>query len=122
MPGLFHGTDLERPVTCAHCGRPVAECDCARNSAGEVVPPRAQHPRVRREKRRGKWCTVIAGLEAPGAAAHKDLLKTLRTTLGTGGGLSDGRDGPEIILQGDHRDTVVERLKQLGYQAKPAGG
>jgi translation initiation factor 1 len=118
MAGLFHGTDFEQPVTCEHCGRELATCQCPRNSAGGVVLPRHQHPRVRREKRRGKWCTVIAGIDGDGKA----LLKTLRTAFGTGGGLSDGAGGPEIILQGDHREAVVERLKQLGYPAKAAGG
>jgi len=39
-----------------------------------------------------------------------------------GGGLSDGAGGQEIVLQGDHREAVVEHLQKLGYQAKVAGG
>lgn len=120
MPGLFHGTDLEQPVTCERCGREMAQCECPRDGAGKVVLPRSQQPRVRREKRRGKWCTVIAGL-AP--ADGQALLKSLKTALGTGGGVSEARDGSaEVIVQGDHRDVVVERLKEMGYQAKAAGG
>ncbi|MEO0530155.1 MAG: translation initiation factor, partial [Planctomycetota bacterium] len=76
-----------------------------------------QHPRVRREKRRGKWNTVVGGLGGD-AAELKSLLKVLRSELGAGGGVSDG----ELVLQGDHRDKVVQRLLALGYRAKPAGG
>lgn len=118
MPGLFDGTSLERPVTCDRCGREVHACDCPPVAARpEGKPPGEQSPRVRREKRRGKWNTVIAGIEG-GAADQKALLKTLRTTLGAGGGLSNG----ELVLQGDHRDAIVARLIELGYRAKPAGG
>lgn len=121
-PGLFDGTPLQRPVTCERCGKAKADCRCAKDNSGQTIDPRSQSPRVRREKRRGKWSTVIAehGLCNDDAKA---LLKDLRTALGTGGGLGDTHpNGVEIILQGDHRDTVLARLIQLGYKAKPAGG
>lgn len=118
MAGLFDGTPLERPVLCERCGRDVAACDCPPVAlSSNAKPPAEQHPRVRREKRRGKWNTVIGGLEGD-TFQLKALLKTLRSDLGAGGGITDG----ELIVQGDHRDTVVERLKALGYRAKPAGG
>lgn len=84
---------------------------------GDVCQPSDQSPRVRREKRRGKWTTVVAELD-PEATDLKALLKQLRTSLGTGGGITDG----ELILQGDHRDSVVDRLNAMGYKAKAAGG
>lgn len=117
MPGLFDGTPLERPVTCERCGKPLADCACPRNTAGDVCRPGDQSPRVRREKRRGKWTTVVAELD-PGATDLKALLKQLRTSFGTGGGMTDG----ELILQGDHRDAVVQQLCKMGYKAKAAGG
>jgi len=136
MSGLFAGSALEQPVTCEHCGRPAAAppgdpdgCTCPRNAAGEACPPGLQSPRVRREKRRGKWNTIIAGIEAGPESGGADgdlkpLLKLLRTGLGTGGGISNSKtgDSPEIVLQGDHRDAVVAQLCTLGYRAKPAGG
>jgi translation initiation factor 1 len=117
MPGLFHGTSLERPVTCPHCGLLTAECTCPRDATGQVRHPCDQHPRVRREKRRGNWTTIIADLD-PQATDLKALLKQLRTNLGTGGGLTDN----QIILQGDHKQAVIDQLIALGYKAKPAGG
>ena len=125
MPGLFDGTPLEQPVTCEHCG--LDACTCPRDASGAARPPSTQHPRVRREKRRGKPNTIIAEIHtSPEAGAKpgdlKPLLKALRTRFGTGGGLAETPKGPEVVLQGDHRDAVVEHLNALGYHAKPSGG
>jgi translation initiation factor 1 len=46
------------------------------------------------------------------------MLKRFRTSLGVGGTLKGG----VIELQGDHRDTILETLRTLGYPAKAAGG
>lgn len=122
MPGLFDGTPLERPVTCATCGEAIQQCRCAKGADGKAIDPTKLAPRVRREKRCGKWCTVVAehGLNQDGA---KSLLKELRTTLGTGGGLGDtDAAGVQIVLQGDHRDAVVRALIDKGFRAKAAGG
>lgn len=115
MAGLFDGTALEQPVTCERCGKALGVCACP------AIDPKAISPRVRREKRRGKWNTIIGELALSKNDA-KLLLKDLRTALGTGGGLGESPHGVEIVLQGDHRDAVVERLKAQGYKAKAAGG
>ncbi|MEM8873050.1 MAG: translation initiation factor [Planctomycetota bacterium] len=115
--GLFDGTALERPVTCERCGKVMADCPCPRDAAGEVKTPKDQQARVLREKRRGKWTTVVTGLD-PVATDLPGLLKTFKTQLGTGG--TTRPDGFE--LQGDVRDKLVETLKAAGYPAKPAGG
>jgi translation initiation factor 1 len=117
MTGLFDGTPLERPVTCERCERPLAACACPRNAAGELTLPRDQHVRVRREKRRGKAVTVIAGLD-PAANDLAGLAKDFQRRLGAGGTVKDGT----IELQGDHRDTVLDELKQRGFNARAAGG
>ena len=115
--GLFDGTPLERPVTCERCGKPLAECSCPRNAAGEVTLAKDQPARVLREKRRGKWTTVVSGLDAD-ASDLPAMLKRFKTQLGVGG--TTRPDGFE--LQGDVRDQLVEALKADGYPAKPAGG
>lgn len=112
-------------MTCERCGAELAACACPKDAEGNAVLPSDQHPRVRREQRRGKWATVITGLD-PVATDHKALLKELRTALGTGGGLTtvsnQGRDEQAIVLQGDHQSDAVERLVSMGYRAKQAGG
>lgn len=117
MAGLFDGTSLQRPVTCERCELPLDRCACPRAADGGVLLPKDQPARVRREKRRGKAVTVIAGLD-PVATDLPAMLKQLKKSLGAGGTVADG----EIEIQGDHRDKLVDLLKGLGYPAKPAGG
>jgi translation initiation factor 1 len=114
--GLFDGTSLERPVTCEACGHPLDTCACPRDASGRVTPPRDQPARVQREKRRGKWTTVVSGLD-PAASDLPGLLKRFKQACSAGGGLGD--DGFE--LQGDHRDRLVDEVRQLGYPANPTG-
>lgn len=70
-----------------------------------------------RKGRGGKSVSVIKQVLSP-PAGKEALLKLLKTKLGTGGTIKDG----DIEIQGDHRDTIVAILKDLGYQAKRAGG
>jgi len=121
MPGLFHGTPLEQPITCEHCAKPHAQCACPRDRhTGQVLLPKDQPLRIRREQRRGKFVTVIAGFAARSERTDDlpAILKQLKSKIAAGGTL----DGTTLELQGDHRDRLVEHFKQLGYPAKPAGG
>jgi translation initiation factor 1 len=125
MSGLFAGTSLERPVTCEKCGKTHALCDCARGSDGKVLDPKTQQVRVRREKRRGKIVTVVGGFAKRSAKTDdlKVLLGALKKKLGAGGSLGEDEKGaPEIEVQGDHRDVLVQQLIAMGYPAKAAGG
>ncbi len=117
MPGLFSGTSFEQPVTCAVCEKILDDCICPRDADGNSCPPADQPARVRREKRRGKWVTVVTGLD-PAATDLKQLAKQARAACSAGGSATD--DGIEV--QGDHRDKLVQMLKEKGYPAKPAGG
>ena len=117
MPALFDGTQFEQPVTCPACRKAMDHCTCPRDAQGQLCRPADQAARVHREKRKGKWVTVITGLD-PQATDLKSLAKKLKATCSAGGTATD--DGVEI--QGDHRDVIVSLLKQLGYPAKPAGG
>ncbi|MBX3380991.1 MAG: translation initiation factor [Phycisphaeraceae bacterium] len=126
MSGLFAGTPLEQPVTCERCSKPHPQCTCPRDQrTGKVLDPRDQALRIRREQRRGKFTTVVAGF-APRSARSDDLpamLKQLKAKFATGGTIdTSNADAPALELQGDHRDRLVEYFKSLGYPAKPAGG
>lgn len=101
---------------CPQCQQPVSACRCSKKPAG----PRGDgNVRVRRESkgRRGKVMTVIVGL-ALEEAALAELAAKLKKKLGTGGAVKDGA----IEIQGDHRDTLVTMLREMGHSAKPAGG
>jgi translation initiation factor 1 len=121
MGGLFDGTPLERPVTCDRCGRAIADCACPRDASGAVTTPRDQPARVRREKRRGKWVTVVTGLD-PVASDLPGMLRELRRSLGAGGSVTSPGGAPAIEVQGDHADAVMAYLVERGYPAKRAGG
>lgn len=117
MAGLFDGTALERPVTCEICGKSLAQCTCPRDEQGNVCLPKDQQVRIHREKRKGKWNTVITGLD-PDANDLKALLKKLKNMCSAGGAIKDGH----VEIQGDHRDRLVKLLVEQGYKAKAAGG
>ena len=75
--------------------------------------------RVSRERkgRGGKTVSIITGVKSP-ESGRQALLKLLKNKLGTGGTLEEDT----IVIQGDHRERIVEILNELGYKAKVAGG
>jgi translation initiation factor 1 len=75
--------------------------------------------RVSRERkgRGGKTVSIIAGVKSP-ESGRQALLKLIKNKLGTGGTI----EADTIVIQGDHRERIVEILGELGYKAKVAGG
>lgn len=65
----------------------------------------------------GRVATVVRGFVGSDEALAT-LGKELKKSCGVGGTTKDG----EIIIQGDHRDRVVELLTKAGYRCKKAGG
>lgn len=82
-------------------------------------PPSEQNLRVQasRKGRKGKTVTVISGFQAqPETLAT--LLKQLKAQCGAGGTVKEN----ELEIQGNHTQTIVQILSQLGYKAKVSGG
>jgi translation initiation factor 1 len=67
--------------------------------------------------RAGKTVTLVDGFVGTDEDAEK-LGKQLKNQCGTGGSVKDG----EIIVQGDHREKVLQFLLKNGYsKTKKAG-
>jgi translation initiation factor 1 len=65
----------------------------------------------------GRVATVVRGFVGS-ADDLAELGKELKKSCGVGGTAKDG----EIIIQGDHRDRVLDLLTKAGYKCKKAGG
>ncbi len=114
MPSrIVYSTDPEPAAPCPRCGH--APCLCHALD----LPARQQTAYIQRDRkrRRGKTVTVVSGLQHS-TATFKELLTTLKTTCGAGGTLKDG----EIEIQGDQREKVAAKLRELGYKVKFVGG
>lgn len=93
--------------------------ETARETEPETLPPARQQLRVwlDRRQRAGKTATLVKGFVGSDADL-RELARMLKTGCGVGGAAKDG----EIIVQGDHRDRVLEILAKAGYGCKKAGG
>ncbi len=105
---------------CPSCQKPVSKCSCKKKKSRSQTNIKIDGIiRVQREVkgRKGKTVTIVSGFQF-----YADELKNLATQLkrrcGTGGSVKDG----VIIIQGDHRDTLVSELEKRGLKAKIAGG
>ncbi len=87
--------------------------------ATETAPPSRQELRVwlDRSGRAGKQVTLVKGF-AGREEELKELATLLKSKCGVGGSAKEG----EVIIQGDHRDRVLDILLKAGYKAKKAGG
>ncbi len=105
-----------RDLLCPKCHQLKSTCTCQSQPA---APNKSTVVRVGRETkgRRGKGVTIISDVPLDESGVT-ELATKLKTRLGTGGTVKDGR----IEIQGDHRDRIVQELEGLGYQVKRAGG
>ncbi len=108
--------DNWRKLLCPKCHQLKTTCTCKDEP---VVPSKSTVVRVGRETkgRRGKGVTIVSDLPLD-EVRLAELATKLKTRLGTGGTVKDGR----IEIQGDHRDRIITELEGMGYRAKRAGG
>ena len=92
--------------------------DWGEKAGPETLPPGDQKLRVYLERLKGnKKLTVVKGFT--GAPEDlEELGRKLKFACGAGGSVKNG----EILVQGDHRDKLVEVLSKQGYGVKKAGG
>jgi translation initiation factor 1 len=112
--GVVFSTETGR--ICPVCGEPRAACVCARK---QTLPRGDGVVRIGRSTkgRGGKGVTVITGI--PGDPEElKSLARDLKQQCGSGGTVK----GNTIEIQGDHRETLLETLRDLGYSVKRSGG
>ena len=104
---------------CPSCQKPVSKFSCKK------IKSRSQ-PNIKidgiiwvqRETkgRKGKTVTTVSGFLLADIEL-KNLGTELKRRCGTGGSVKDG-----VIIQGDHRGTLITELKNRGFTAKIAGG
>ena len=115
---LVYSTESGR--ICPSCQKSASECTCKKKKS------KPKHNikydgiiRIRREVkgRKGKTVTTVSAFQLADDEL-KNFAAQLKRKCGTGGTVKDGI----IIIQGDHRDTLLSELKKQGYAAKLAGG
>jgi len=116
---LVYSTESGR--ICPSCGHPTKKCTCKKKKAvkKQLAYPNDGIVRIRREvkSRQGKTITAVFGVPLNDRDL-KQFAKQLKSKCGTGGSVKDG----VIIIQGDHRETLLNEIKQQGYTVKIAGG
>ena len=107
-------TDIERKkrIGVVYSTNPDYEYSDDSQEEAETLPKNQQKLRLNMERagRGGKTVTLVKGF----VGSEEDitaLSKLLKQKCGVGGSVKDG----EIIIQGDHRQRLVEILKKEGY-------
>ena len=105
---------------CPSCQQPITSCNCKKKKSKSQPNIKIDGIiRVQREVkgRKGKTVPTISGFQI-NADELKNLATQLKRRCGTGGSVKGGI----IIIQGDHRDTLIAELKNRGFKAKISGG
>jgi len=105
---------------CPSCQKSISECTCKKKKSRSQTNIKYDGIiRIQREVkgRKGKIVTTVSGFQI-NADELKNLVTQIKRRCGTGGSVKDGL----LIIQGDHRDTLLSELKNRGFKAKIAGG
>ena len=84
-----------------------------------ILAPSAKHQIciiLERKGRGGKSVSIISGLHLS-QQYNEQLLKYLKTNLGTGGTIKTDT----LEIQGNHRNAICFILQKIGYRPTPSG-
>ncbi len=112
--GLVYSTEYGR--MCPDCGKSSEKCVCGRKKTVSASDGVVRIGRTNKG-RGGKTVTIITGIPLDHDALSA-LAKQLKQKCGTGGTVKDGVVG----IQGDHRELLMNMLKDKGYKVKLSGG
>ena len=104
--------DRKKRIGVVYSTNPDYEYSDDSQEEADTLPKNQQKLRLNMERagRGGKTVTLVKGF----VGSDKDInaiCKLLKQKCGVGGSVKDG----EIIIQGDHRQRLVEILKKEGY-------
>ena len=104
--------DRKKRIGVVYSTNPDYEYSDDSQEEADTLPKNLQKLRLNMERagRGGKTVTLVKGF----VGSDKDinaLCKLLKQKCGVGGSVKDG----EIIIQGDHRQRLIEILKKEGY-------
>ena len=109
---------------CPACSKPVSACTCKKKKTAKVHKAPAVYPkdgiiRIQREVkgRKGKTITAILGVPLENGDLE-NFAKIVKRRCGAGGSVKDG----VVVIQGDHRQTLLDEIRKHGYPATLAGG
>jgi translation initiation factor 1 len=119
---LVYSTETGR--VCPECGRPGSACSCKEKKTVKTDKQPMSYPkdgaiRIQLETKghKGKTVTSVIGVPLEDAEMQK-FAQQLKRHCGAGGSVLDG----VIVIQGDHRQTLLDEMQKQGYKAKLAGG
>ena len=83
--------------------------DSQKESSDHFIAKSIIRVHLEKKGRGGKSVSIIRGLEMTNAKM-KEIEKKIKSHCGVGGTQKNG----EIIIQGDHRDKIIDLLKKMG--------
>lgn len=107
-----HNVERKKRVGVVYSTNPDFAFDSSDTEEPTTLPANQQRLRLSIEKagRAGKTVTIVRGFIGTTDDLNS-LCKTLKQRCGVGGSTKDG----EMVIQGDHRQKLLEILKKEGY-------